>query len=351
MSPRSAAAKERSNRLRTVTPLRFRKQGVAGVGLTEFDDDEPVGDNLAGAREPAEATGRSPGAEKGNEREPGAEGDAAGGDGGVITASAVAPRLEQTAAPSNRESAVTEQDAAGSAAEAPPETRPNATAETTAELATVTFGTLITVAFGSLLSLPSNPPTLDEIKSYRASGERDDRLWLSVPKSIYTVLEVLAALGESRSRINNIAIWALNRGLDRVENLPEAVAIKSARHALLRAGGEGVDQLEWPYTIRGEKQLNLRCVKDSNRCSAIAQQLGLQTSTLGSVTLMASLFDAPLPESSPYPSRFERELKEFGRRLRAQAQHAQLLCERILALPAAPTTELRSWDALFKEEE
>lgn len=166
--------------------------------------------------------------------------------------------------------------------------------------------------------------TLNDIWTYdpkECGGHEEDRLAITVPQFVFTALEQLLSLGGRRSSFNNITLWALARGLDRLEQLQDVQTIRAARMAILRSGNDGAAQLRWTFRVEhggDSERVFLRYCYQNGRCAGLARALGLKTATLCVLALMVGLVDAPLPGDA-LPRMLELELQEFRRRLGQRA--------------------------------
>jgi hypothetical protein len=193
---------------------------------------------------------------------------------------------------------------------------------------------------------PSAPFDARGLRQYEPPGTREDRLTLTTPVYARRGLETLAT-GE-RMPIQHVALFALHRGLRRLSSWPEVQTICDTRALLLQRGSDDIEQLDgWAYYIAarhgGQRRLDLRAVDpaDAGQCQRIAQGLGLPTSTLGALAIIAGIVDAPLP--GDVPDYLCAELTELRAGLRKRAAICSDLRERAARMPQSPQRQVR-WE-------
>jgi hypothetical protein len=195
-------------------------------------------------------------------------------------------------------------------------------------------------------------PDLTAIRRFVPTGDRDDRLTVMVPVFVRRALDTLV-IAVRRTTVTTAALWALSRGLARVQNLPEVTTVCDAHAVLLQTGSPDISQLDlWHYQVAargGQTRLFLRSVSpaDAGKCAELARGLGLPTGTLGALVIMAGLVDTPLP--GDLPRLLMTELREFYRGLRQRAALADELHKRANAIPQNSRSRY-SWRDVLAED-
>jgi hypothetical protein len=195
---------------------------------------------------------------------------------------------------------------------------------------------------------------LSAIREFKPLGTHDDRLVLTVPRYVRLAVETIAQAAGSRMPIGTVAQWALHRGLTRLEVLREITTICEARALLLEAGSDDLIELDswlWHLAARDgvQAQFFLRSVspRDAGRCAELAKGLGLSTSTVGAIAIMAGLMDLDLP--GDLPRLLLGELREFRLALKKRAKRAGELAAPVLTAPSTPIRQRMTWDDVFED--
>ena len=188
------------------------------------------------------------------------------------------------------------------------------------------------------------------LRSFRPEGSDTDRLAPTVPLSLRLALESLVHRLDRRKPVAHVAMWALSRGRQRIAGLPEIAIKRSARRALIDAGCEA-DIEAWAFALSGRdrKRLEMRRINpsDAGWCAEVALDLGVETSVIATMTIIAGIVDLPLPEN--LSRLLDAELLRFIRGLRRQAALAE---DQQAELAAQPPRRVRStpWDRFTREK-
>jgi hypothetical protein len=147
----------------------------------------------------------------------------------------------------------------------------------------------------------------ESLKTFEPGGERDDRLNLSLPVYLRQALQYLEM---DERPLGHVAQWALRKGVEWLEGLPEVKSIRSDYRVVAARTPYLTAQVEsWGYVVtpRGGhvEALNLRDVypKDLGACLGIARGIGLRNGTgtrpgkgiVATIAIMAGLSGVELP--------------------------------------------------------
>jgi len=139
-------------------------------------------------------------------------------------------------------------------------------------------------------------------------------------------------------------MWAVGRGLDRIEAMSEAGDVARYRRALLDAGRD--DDVEpWPYQVPAavRKRIDMKRIDPAvaGRCADLAVGLGLDLSVMSTVAILVGIIDAPLPERISL--RLEEQVQRFVAGLQRRAATARDLLVQTPTIPAQPL-RVGSWE-------
>ena len=173
------------------------------------------------------------------------------------------------------------------------------------------------------------------LREFRPKGDRQDHINVKVQPYIWHSLEIVAHA--ARRSATYAALWALAEGSERLETLQAVRQIRAARMVVVRLGSDDSVALdEWGYkmTIRGSaKSHHLRNMlpDDIGRCRGLADELGIEVSTIYSLAILTALIGAQLPD--PFSGWIETELGEFTEALRRRARLATEMAQKATKAP------------------
>lgn len=193
-----------------------------------------------------------------------------------------------------------------------------------------------------------NPPSLEEIRTFPMDGERSDRFGPVLPKYLIRAMELVAKAAGQFTPTGQVCQWAIRRGVARLNRTADVREIVAARGVLLGHGNAALD--DWNYVVAardgGSKRFTLRSLapKDLAEANDLASGLGLNTSVLISLAVMAALIDA----GGPYTDAMADELRAFTRSLKQRADLARALLTVAEADPP-PTFNRVPWTGLLEQ--
>jgi len=188
--------------------------------------------------------------------------------------------------------------------------------------------------------------SLTGLCGFRPEGSETDRLVPTVPDWVRLALEsvIRAACPARRKPIAHAAMWALGRGLDRIEVMSEVRDVGRYRQALLDAG-RAEDVEPWPYLVpaAGRARIDMKRIDPAvaGRCADLAKALGLDPSVTATVAILVGIVDAPLPERVSL--RVEEQVQRFVAALQRRAATARDLLAQMAGHTPQPL-RVGSWD-------
>lgn len=192
----------------------------------------------------------------------------------------------------------------------------------------------------------SGLPTLGEIASFAPTGAHDDFVSGQLPVVVRRAVEALVLEICTRGIGKTVVyVWALDRGLRRLVDLPDVRTIGAARMVLLPHNHAGLSELDtWAYSLAAGalKKVTIRRVSGDlqKRLAVLKTTLGLSAYVVLTLALIGGLADAPLPPG--VPATFKAELRTFFAALKTRARFADELT-RDLRVAAPPQPEQVPW--------